>query len=267
MTINTTIEYPRKFLDNISKSEKMVVLVTSRCDRLCSTCAMYDWVLVDRPPHDISMEQLGTFLRISEESGYKFFVFISGGEPPLWPHLHDGLKMIRNSSSVTGVELATNGKTTNKKLNLLNQCLPLIDCLRITKYHDNVHDVDEMAELVRSKTDMPIKISERTTHYLGIPSKKPRSLSAVSCCCSSYAFWGDEVTICPTAPLLMRKLPLVAGVDYSKKYTWSTPVMLRYLNKFKLIRTKQPICSYCVSNKRVAITRRTAIPVATGENI
>lgn len=239
---------------------------TSRCDRLCSTCLMYDWVLTDRPAHDISLEQLDRFLRASESSGYKFYMHIGGGEPLLWPNLYDGLRMIKESRCSAGILLPTNGKMSPKKAKTLEECLPFFDCLRITRYHDNESDAEEILNYVRNRSNMPIKISGRTTHYLGIPSRRVENGTPAICRCSAYAFWGEEVTLCVSAPILMRKLPEVAHVDYSKKYIWNSDITQGYLKKFKTPRTEQIICGYCVQNKRVASKRKTACPVATGEN-
>lgn len=61
--------------------------------------------------YHLPLDELAEFLRVTEESGYfiERLDLTGPGEPLLWKHLREGLKLIRSSKAIGSINVVTNG--------------------------------------------------------------------------------------------------------------------------------------------------------------
>jgi hypothetical protein len=112
--------------------------VCSACQFDCALCAHQGLRAID-PRYHMSMEELETFIRFTEESDYVVDLYMHGpGEPLLWKHLTEGLTRLRASKSVKNISVVSNGVVLKKVLHILD----LVDSVHISLYGDAKKEID-----------------------------------------------------------------------------------------------------------------------------
>lgn len=107
--------------------------VCSECQYNCANCAHKGLKSID-PYYHLSMEDLESFIRFTEESDYTANLVIHGpGEPLLWKYLTEGLTRLRKSSSVNFIVIISNGLLLPKFTHIFD----LVDSIRVSLYPES----------------------------------------------------------------------------------------------------------------------------------
>lgn len=186
----------------------MKLEVCSECQYNCAHCAHKALKLLD-PLYHLSMEDLNTFIRCTEESGYSVALAIHGpGEPLLWKHLVEGLTRLRESDAIKTIVIVSNGLLLPKVLHILD----LVDSIRVSLYPESTTMIINHPKIIYNpRPDFYIK------QY---PAPVP-----CTCLCDGPMIYGNMVFPHCGPPMLdaVRRVnpaqnPLSLGVKLSKNY-------------------------------------------------
>ena len=118
--------------------------VCSACQFTCDHCAHEGLMALDRH-YNMSMDELETFIRATEESGYQATLHMHGpGEPLLWKHLTEGLTRLRASPAIAGIYINSNGRALPKLLHILD----LVDKVKISLYPNSKTEIVDHPKVI-----------------------------------------------------------------------------------------------------------------------
>lgn len=84
--------------------------VTSRCNLNCPKCNQRP-AIEEHPNYEMPLEELKAFIASSQQRGIHYAaVELTGGEPTLWPHFAEGLRLLRDSGITDWPTFVTNGR-------------------------------------------------------------------------------------------------------------------------------------------------------------
>lgn len=188
--------------------------------------------------YEIDKEELADFIRITEESGYKFFITLSGGEPLIWSHLREGVKMLKNSSICTGIEIYTNAVNISA---LDDETVERVDELRVSEYLYNRKNIEVLMKKYPDKT----RIVPRTKFWINPTRPVEDSLPAI-CLYDKVWYYDRRIFACAHSASLIH-------VTRENDVVLSNPLEFNYLEGIDEIKLGQSkaVCTVCISNKRV----------------
>lgn len=192
--------------------------------------------------YQMSLEEVAEFLRVSEESNYKFDIVLSGGEPLLWKHLEPGLVMLRSSKVVSSITMFSNG-IHYQKLN--SNMVDMLDCLRVSHYKD-VEGGSDNTEHIRAIRKLYPKtmVADRSRFWVN-PDAPVEIYEPVACLNSERMYYNRNVYACPHA----ASIAIRAGSNVQT----CIPLQPHFMNQTGAIRIgfHREICSRCISNNTV----------------
>lgn len=104
--------------------------VCSACQFDCALCAHSGLKAFD-PHYHLSLPEVESFIRATEDSGYTANLGMHGpGEPLLWRHLTEGLALLRTSNAIQKITINSNGLTLPKVAHILD----MVDSVRVSLY-------------------------------------------------------------------------------------------------------------------------------------
>lgn len=104
--------------------------VCSECQYHCTHCAHQGLRAFD-PHYHLSMADLESFIRATEESDYIADLYMHGpGEPLIWRHLTEGLARLRASKAINSIVINSNGILLPRVAHILD----FVDQIRISTY-------------------------------------------------------------------------------------------------------------------------------------
>lgn len=221
-------------LENI---EKISLYTTAACNINCEHCIMRP-VKKNCPNYEISLKELERFINITNQSGYKFSITISGGEPLLWTHLKQGLKMLRESPICKYMYMFTNA--VNHQV-LDEKTVSYLDHIRVSQYKENQQQINRLVYLYGKK----IQIVNRTMFW-HIPNTPLPNTTPADCEYKKWWYYNNQIYACAHCMPLCQKLkynkielsePL--KIDYTKKL---------YNIKSQLIINESGPCTICTTN-------------------
>lgn len=90
--------------------EQLTLGVCMACEYDCVSCS-HQAVRYRFRRYQMSLDEVRAFIRLTEASGYRIEkLHITGpGEPLLWTHFAEGLRLLRASSAIGFIEILSNG--------------------------------------------------------------------------------------------------------------------------------------------------------------
>lgn len=116
--------------------------VCSACQQDCHGCVT-EIARHRFPDYHMSLEAIENFLRVVQDSDYFFSrLWINGfGEPLLWKHLEEGIKILSKSKHIGSLLIRSNGLNTGA---VSQDVLSSITELSLSKYKTNREEIDEL---------------------------------------------------------------------------------------------------------------------------
>jgi len=236
---------------------KMTLMATTTCSGGCVPCIVREW-MEGSPNHHMSLAEVDRFIDYSKQSGYHYRVItLCGGEPLMWKYIAAGVKRLKESGLTDQVDILTavlpfTEKTTRKYAPVLE----MADLVRISEYSGNKAQVAAVRKAFpkagKYGEAKHIVISEREQRVNGPVVPVPKSLPA-HCNCAKFTLREGKVDICPNG----RNTALHLGRDYDNFPQFHDTLRPHFLNRLlQQDRLKQPFCSMCLSNRKVAVAMR-----------
>lgn len=214
----------------------MSLFVTSKCAVNCKECIMGN-LRRACPNYQMSLDEIGKFIEISERSHYYFDLILTGGEPLSWDYLKDGIKLLRSSKVCSSLHLFTNAMDISK---LNAEIASHVDRIRISRYEGNYENAIKLSKLFGKK----VEIVDRRKFWENPTHKVPDALPA-RCCNQEIMLFDYKIYACPHS----ASIDLTGHSDI-KLYN---PLEYRFLKGLERIKKTQQnvICSLCISNLNV----------------
>ena len=207
--------------------------LTTKCNLFCKECIQMP-LLKAHPGYEMSLEELRDFIVASEKSHYAFDFQISGGEPLLWPHLKEGLKMLRASKICHSITMFTNAMDISR---FDTETATLIDDIRISKYSGNHGNI----KILKEKYPERVNVVEREDFWPNLETLLPGVLPP-RCCARQLWFFKRRIYFCAhCASIALR---------HHHDIEMSLPVRERFLDGLYALKIKQQqyVCGYCFHN-------------------
>ncbi len=224
----------------MDKSKLFVrVLTTSRCNLNCPECNQREWRNI---AYDITPDEVGHFLDISEQSGYGIDVMCFGArEPTMNPFLPEIIR-ITKKKGVHRISLLTNGFNIES----LEPVKELIDQVLIASYGKRNFDAVRKTEEVFGQKAF---VDTVTTHQV-IKNEPTAEDEPIDCVCKGLALYANKVYACAPLVNLEMRFPKVAP-----KEDICADVSLHFLDKLKTLdKGGTKYCYFCTDNWNVAKT-------------
>jgi hypothetical protein len=223
----------------------LTIKTTAKCQNSCEWCIVVPW-MEQNPGFETTIENIKDLIKWSNYSDYQWNrIIFSGGEPLLWPHLKDALRLIRESGITDALYMYTNAMRVDKEyLPEFKAIASYFDTVIISSYPNNQDQID----LIMAAKIPCILPYSRPRFFKSPDGPVPNSIPAV-CGCSAYGMEGDKITLCGVQDHLI----IYKGwdlEDYSGERTKLGPNFLEELSKMD--RTVRQICQYCFGNKLVS---------------
>ena len=212
----------------------------SDCNYDCEMCAHGPMRL---RPFLLTLDQLQIFLEVTKESGYfiEDFRMHGIGEPLLWPHLKEGLEMVRQSGVIGHVFMATNGAAANK---VDASTWDLIDECRISLYGDN--KIKNHANYLKKVYPEKITVDE-PENFAALPKAGESRPIPCDCRCRGPMFYGDKIFLYCGPPIFGAADAM--GLDAEKDNDLWVPVQKNYMDLAKPNKIGNlKYCSTCWGN-------------------
>jgi hypothetical protein len=190
--------------------------------------------------YEMSLAELATFIRVTQESRYRLDLIICGGEPLLWNHLREGLQMIRHAQISRRILLFTNAVNIARVDDAVMSCLSE---LRVSGYACNAANTTILQQRYPAKT----KAVDRRVFYRQ-PAQALDGTRPCVCTNRECLYMNGKVYACPHGASVNDGLDRLA--DGTPLYV---PLQAGYLAGLAAIRSAQEarLCTKCSSNIKV----------------
>lgn len=234
------------------------LLVTGLCSGGCEFCSVQPWMDCNYSYH-MSLKEVDDFIYYSRLSNYKFKrIGIIGGEPLLWKHQREGLKVLYEANIAESIRITSNGLIINERnKELLDSILPYIHELKISKYIGNEKNIKfALKNLPKEKIKIVTQIDRFVTPTEFISNSLP-----ADCGCRVFSVSKGRVDACSPVrtmgylppesnPITLKTEGFIILEDEADKY--STELRKNYLDHFKTMdRFSQPYCQACIANAKI----------------
>jgi len=118
----------------MKKIKHMKFEVCDACQNKCAFCA-HGGMILEYKGYQLSIEELKNFIDCTKKSNYFIEeLSIHGiGEPLLWNHFEEGIKLLKNSGVIGKISVTTNGLLLDK---INDETMGFIDMLSVSVYPD-----------------------------------------------------------------------------------------------------------------------------------
>jgi len=233
--------------------------VRSACQYDCEMCA-HGHQRKRFKDYELSLEQLERFLNVTRESGYVIGnMRIHGpGEPLLWHHFNEGVRMLKASGVVESVFVASNGLLLHK---IEEATWDSLDELRISVYSD--FNRQKTLEECQGKYGDKISLSPMDNFVVlpkGIEDEAP---IPCQCMCDGPMLLGDRLFYYCGPPVFGAGH--IMGRDVMEDPKLSVPIERGYMENYdRSLLGNMDYCKFCWANEH--FFSRTVPQSTTGGN-
>lgn len=226
------------------KIKHMKFEVCGSCQNNCVFCA-HSGMISEFKGYQLSIEELKYFIDCTRKSDYFIEeLSIHGiGEPLLWNHLDEGIKLLKNSGVIGKIILTTNGLLLDK---IKDETMRFIDTLSVSVY-PNYPKGNLLAEK-KAKYGDKVEINFITKFMV----KPTRRYNAIPCYCMTCGpmFVKDKIFFYCGPPVF--DAAKLRGVDIFKEHDLFTDVKPGYLSNFNIKKMGNiEFCKYCWANGNI----------------
>ncbi|MGA2349689.1 MAG: hypothetical protein ABSF70_04580 [Terracidiphilus sp.] len=244
----------RKFVPNL------MLEVCSLCQHRCNYCAHGDLIAAN-PGYQLSLDELDTFIRHTEESKYFIEnVEINGpGEPTLWKHFNEGMRRLYESPAIGNIQFSTNGQSLDRVDDGTWRYFSLV--ILSVYPSSKVTTFDRLFAMSR-RYGFRIIFLDKIKFRVPPKEAYPDSLPAL-CSCHGPTVYGHQVfALCGPTGVGAAAIKGESFLDNPKYSREIGPDYLAGLDKSALYRgqTLAPIhmeiCRYCTANTKITFEAR-----------
>ena len=217
----------------------MSLYVTSVCNLECKECIMMN-MMKAAPKYQMPIDEVKQLIKVSEASNYTFDFVLTGGEPFLYKHILDALRLLRASRITKSIVIFSNAMFYER---LNQEVIDLVDSIRVSHYLYN----DQHVEKFKSKYPGKVTVVERTEFWPNPQTPlPPESSNPVECLNPEVLLYDYNVYACPHSLSIVKKTP-------HKDLKLCNPLEAGFLDGLKSIKDNQhdKICNMCLSNNTV----------------
>lgn len=251
--------------------ERMHLAVSVPCQYDCLSCShgamRYKFV-----GYQLGLEQLREFIYFTEQSSYRIKkLHITGpGEPLLWKHLREGLKLLAASHAIESIHLISNGLNLGR---IDQETWDHLDCIQLSIY-PAFNKWDELNAALRGHRKK-IKLIH-IDHFRSNPAKGEVAPVPCACACTGPMFFDRKIFFyCGPTVFGAAESKGVDVYNYPEMYG---EIGVNYMERSKSLREISPfgnievdtekkvgcheLCRYCFANLnfRLAHHQHTAYP-------
>ncbi len=214
----------------------MALYVTSSCQLSCQECIM-SHLMEKASQYQMDIEEVKLLIHYSELSKYKFHYRLTGGEPLLWKHLLEGVRLLRLSDSCMSISIISNAINIDA---VTNELVEMVDCIRVSRYLYNTKNI----ALLRKKYPHKILVAGKEK-FIKNPLEKVAKALPVECNNPELMFYNNKVYACPHS----KSISIQAGVSMIQ----SNDIGENFKEGLDRIRhnMEEELCSRCISNTPV----------------
>lgn len=224
--------------------------VSSQCQNDCKNCAhigLRQYI----PDYQLTLEQLNKFIDVTEKSGYfiKQINIHGPGEPLLWKHFNEGIKLLKKSKSIGNINVTTNGILLDS---IPTQVLKLIDLLGISVYKDSekYNSLFEQYESVYNNISLISKQKFRRLPVSGEYGEIP-----CRCLCSGPSVLGDKILLYCGPPVFYTDCFKTDGIKSIQDTV--IPVREHWYDGYDINKIgNMYVCHNCWANRNLRLERR-----------
>lgn len=196
--------------------------------------------------YQLEIKELEQFIDYTKNSGYFFEIMhVHGmGEPLLWSHFDDGLKLLKESNIAGKIIVTTNGLLLDK---IRDQTWQYIDLLSVSLYPDFPKQslLKEKKDKYKNKIEIVPSTSFRAKPIRGYYNKIP-----CHCTCHGPMFVKDKVFLYCGPPVFgATKLNGVDIFNCRDLYVEIKPNYLESFDEEKIGSIR--FCNYCFANSNI----------------
>jgi organic radical activating enzyme len=224
---------------------RMLFEVCSACQNTCEHCA-HKVLRSTYQGYQLSLEDLKKFIYYTKKSRYHIgrLSIHGGGEPLLWKHFNEGIKLLHKSRLINWIDVTSNGQLLHK---ITPETWGYIDEMIISTYPP--FDELPLLKKLQNKYGDKIKIA-KMDGFVSLPKKKYENTLPCECVCAGPMFIKDKVFLFCGPPLFNAlKLMDVDVFDNSWLYSFMGK---NYLDKWDPKKTGNlKFCEYCWANNTI----------------
>lgn len=204
--------------------EQLTLGVCTACEYDCVSCS-HQAIRYRFRRYQMSLDEVRTFIRLTESSGYRIEkLHITGpGEPLLWTHFTEGLRLLRASRAIGTLEIVSNGLAAER---IEAEAWASLDKLWVSLYPETVHLRPALESLQHRHPDK-IRIRQVDAFRPPVPGGTQLPIPCVCDCPVPMVFNGRVFYFCGPP---VFDAAVTAGVDLLEDATMSGPLREDYLN-------------------------------------
>ena len=218
--------------------------VCSLCQYGCKFCTHEEMKKIYKG-YSLTLEELDRFLYYTKKSRYYLReVCLHGpGEPTLWEHLNEGIKILYDSDVVGGISIVSNGVSIE---NIKEETVEYMYKIHISDYPCS----KENERLISLQKRFPEKISINDRKiFKEFLDRAHLGTIPCECICHFPALIGDKVFFCGGGAFSAAALKGVSIFDCHEVYSY---IGENYLKDFEQCDIRNyDLCQYCSYNKSI----------------
>lgn len=222
---------------------EMKLEVSSPCQNDCELCAHQD-LMRHIKGYQLSLEKLDRFLFYTERSNYfiRSLSIHGPGEPFLWRHLNEGLKMIKKSRAIGWVTMVTNGLLLDR---ISDEAMGCLDRLFVSVYSNyNKHEV--MRDFLKRHHER-VMLWDGTNFWEHSADPARTAPATGGCTCVGPMLFDDRIFPYCGPPVFGAAK--AKGVDIDTIPHLSVPLGPNYMSAYNArLVGRMDICRYCWAN-------------------
>lgn len=225
----------------------LVFQVCSSCQNNCRFCSHKGLILKYKNYH-LSIKELKKFIYYTKKSGYYIGrLRINGpGEPTLWKHFNEGIKLLRNSGVVDKILITTDGLSLDRIDDKSWKCINLLEVSAYPSFNKW-----DLLKLKQKKYKNKIKI-KHIKEFRAALKKHHKGVIPCKCICGGPMFIKDKIFFY-CGPTLFSAADFIGAdpFDYPELYS---NIGLNYMERFngKNIGNLE-FCKHCWANSNIKL--------------
>jgi hypothetical protein len=203
--------------------ERLTLGVCTACEYDCESCS-HQAIRYRFRRYQMSLDEVRTFVRLTEASGYRIeHLHITGpGEPLLWSHFAEGLRLLRVSKAIGFIEILSNGLAVER---IPSDAWRSFNRLLVSLYPETAH-LRPVLDALLERYPATLRVRQADAFRPPVP---PGAVLPIPCACDCpgpMVFNGRVFYFCgpPVFDAAVR-----AGVDLLEDSSMSGPLCEGYL--------------------------------------
>lgn len=229
----------------MKKIESIMVEVCASCQNKCIFCA-HNGMISAYGGYQLEIKELEKFIDYTKDSGYFFEIMhVHGiGEPLLWNHFDEGMKLLKKSDIAGKIIVTTNGLLLDK---IRDETWQHIDLLSVSVYPD--YPKRSLLQEKKDKYKDKIQIN-LTTLFRAKPIRGYHHKIPCYCICHGPMFVKDKIFLYCGPPVFdAAKLSSMDIFKCRELYVEIKPNYLESFDEEKIGNIK--FCNYCCANGNI----------------